>query len=217
MSLPERYNGRFRQTYAEEGRADFKTLPDFLSIQIEKSAEDNAYRCIGVHLLSRDENGGNHHIYIDVLDENGSRVNGAKIGFLPNPRNEVAILDKPPHEPGTNIPMWAATYTVWVDGQPSDKVSGFRYSFINNASGTYGHHSFYVVFQKRPIQYVPPVAPPPIVTPKPDEPGSDNLLEAINRLEAKLDSMALEVSAIKAQLRANAETTKQVAAVLQKI
>ena len=124
-------------------------------------------RVIGVRHLSADENGGNHHIYVDVLDEDGNRRVGAKLEILTEfGYRTQAVIDKPANEPGTNFPMWdwgrTSVYTVNADNVPSDMVSGLHYKHNDEGDGTtWGHHSFYVCFMRMSSIVVPPPPPPP--------------------------------------------------------
>lgn len=163
MSLPKSYNPRFIQYFSENARPDLQTLGEY-GVSILKNAEPTAFRVIGVHHLSGTENGGKHHIYADILDENGQRINGAliKVQVGNNPPT-YATVDKPAIEPGTNAPMWGGTqYQVSVANHPSDTVIGLHTGHADELGGgnTWGHHSFYVVFQRRPVQYVPEPVPP---------------------------------------------------------
>ena len=127
MSLPKSYNPRFIQYYADNARPDLQILGDY-GVSILKHSDPTAFRVIGIHHLSGTENRGNHHIYADILDENGARINGSliKVQVGNNPPT-YATLDKPPIEPGTNAPMWANTqYQVSVAHQPSDTVIGLH-------------------------------------------------------------------------------------------
>lgn len=114
------------------------------------------WRVIGVHHLTGTENRGNHHVYADILDEDGERINGAKLILKQNEAPpEFAVIDKPPHEPGTNFPMWSntrATVAVHYDDLPSEEVCDLRTDHADEEVGnTWGHHSFYVVFQRTPV------------------------------------------------------------------
>lgn len=139
------------------------------------------WRVIGVHKLTGVENNGNHHVYCDVLDANGLRVNLAKLTLKEHNGNILnAVIDKPQNEPGTNFPLWSDKgVALWVthpfnDRQiPSEVVSGLHYGWPDEDSGnTWGHHSYYVVFKAmRGIKPKPPVVVPPTQPPtRPDQP-----------------------------------------------
>jgi hypothetical protein len=136
------------------------------------------WQIVGVHHLTGTENMGNHHVYVDVIDADGQRVNGAQLVLEQGDSAPLfAIVDKPPNEAGTNFPMWSntrATVSVaWPADNPlpSEKVGVLRSDHPDEAVGnTWGHHSFYVVFQLAnilleeptpPETVEPPVEPPP--------------------------------------------------------
>src|SRR5512136_2942809 len=116
--------------YNDAGKysVDIKFLPD-----IEKPEDAEQYwHVIGVHHLTGAENMGNHHIYCDVLDENGKRINGARLTLLQGSALPVfAVVDKPASEAGTNFPLFkadrATVAVVWPDAAaalPSEQVVG---------------------------------------------------------------------------------------------
>lgn len=110
------------------------------------------WRVVGVHHLSGSENMGNHHVYCDVLDEDGRRINGSRLVLKQgNTAPVFAVVDKPANEAGTNFPMWSSTRaTVAIDDAlPSESVTGLRTDHADEEIGnTWGHHSFYIVFQR---------------------------------------------------------------------
>lgn len=127
------------------------------------------WQVIGVHHLYPRENFGNHNVFLEALDENGQRVKNppAWAGWTwedrrPEERADPVILDKPDYEPAGNISMYyQQTVSVWAKGrsatasEPSDRVENLHTrhpdepledgSLLNSV----GHHSFYVVFQRR--------------------------------------------------------------------
>ena len=110
------------------------------------------WRVVGVHHLTGSENMGNHHVFCDILDENGRRINGSRLVLTQgNTAPVFAVVDKPANEAGTNFPMWSSTRaTVAVDDAlPSERVTGLRSDHADEEVGnTWGHHSFYIVFQR---------------------------------------------------------------------
>lgn len=125
------------------------------------------WRVVGVHHLTGAENMGNHHVYCDVLDGTGRRINQARLmmteGTSPP---QFAVVDKPANEAGTNFVMWSNTHaTVAVSYPantplPSESVSGIRSTHPDEEIGnTWGHHSFYVVFQLTTIPESKPAEP----------------------------------------------------------
>jgi hypothetical protein len=158
------YNQQF---LANPGQNDAEAY----GVHIER-APNAAMRCIGVHHLTGSENRGNHHIYLDVLDEDGERLKGAVAlytwqGHTKGPLS--VICDKPDNEPAANIPLYPGQIvTLWIDtGQvidASDKVAGIHTAHPDEDAGnTRYHHSFYVVFQLRTDGQ-------PMPQPKPEQP-----------------------------------------------
>lgn len=130
------------------------------------------WRCIGIHHLTGPENGGNHHVYLDVLDEKGKRIEGARLMVINNGKVPYQVMiDKPTNEAGANIPMYFNdTLSVYVAGDiPGDKVEGFHTRHEDEEPGTSrGHHSFYVVWQR---QVATEPEPEPEEPEQPEEPG----------------------------------------------
>jgi len=134
---------------------------------------------IGTYHLSGYENRGKRNIFIETLDENGQRLDGTKIGWnwahsgtMPSP----AVVDKPANEPGANIPLFAGQdVSIWIldEDTPSDLVGGIHSNHPDEDEpngekwNTVGHHSFYVVFQRRKAK-----TPPLIDLPAPDTPDT---------------------------------------------
>ena len=119
------------------------------------------WRAVKVHHLSPEENHGNHHIYLDVLDPAlpdaanalGGRVFGARLKVTWDGGESIVKVDKPLNEPGANYPMWKsqdrAVGALGLEGHelPSDRVTGLQTRHPDEASGnTWGHHSFSVIF-----------------------------------------------------------------------
>ncbi len=118
------------------------------------------WQAVRIHHRTPEENGGNHHIYLDVYDgaapaPYGARVDGAQLRVTWDGGEQVVTIDKPPSEPGTNFPMWkwqvCAVECLGLPGQPlpSDRVTGLHTGHPDEAPGnTLFHHSFHVVFAK---------------------------------------------------------------------
>lgn len=116
------------------------------------------YKCIGIHHMTPSENRGNHNIFVDVVDENGNRLNGTMLQIDHSqsglPRG-IMVIDKPDNEPGTNTHMGSnEVLSIYVLGLPSDKVT-YLHTVHPDERGpngelwnSIGHHSFYVVFQR---------------------------------------------------------------------
>lgn len=150
--------------------------------RVEKTPEGTAYaHCIVVHHLTKDQNRGNHNLYMDVIDESGKRIKGAMVRGDNNGIKLMARIDKPDNEFGTNFSMYSQdTLSCWVDDVPgigkvpSDTVSGFHTRWGGEIAqhNDYGHNSYYVIWQLRKGSGVVP-EPPPKPIPKPPPPGPE--------------------------------------------
>lgn len=165
-----KYNQQFLANPGQNDAAKYGVTIEPASAQPDQTY----YRCIGIHHLTGAENSGNHHLYLDVLDEAGKRINGARLmisnaGKAPYP----VIIDKPLNEAGANAPMhWNDTLLVYVGGDfPTEKAAGFHIRHEDEEPGaTRGHHSFYAVFQRTKQQPPPPEPEPPDPGPDPQPP-----------------------------------------------
>jgi hypothetical protein len=138
-------------------------------------------RCIGVHALTGDENRGMHNVFLEVLDEVGERIPSAAVAWTWYGREGdplVVALDKPPNEPAGNYALEANMIDTecWVLGTVSDHVKGLTTRHPDEPPGnTYGHWSYYVVFQVVGGSVTP--------TPEPTEP--DAALDALRMAVAR--------------------------------
>lgn len=171
MNIPLKYNQGFINYYRLHRRAwsdAEKYGVTVTPVPIPDPAAPH-WRVIGVHHLTGAENHGQHNVFVDVLDEQGQRLdltrilifqdNGVGRGFM--------VIDKPGNEPGSNTQMhFNDTLTVKVDreGLPSEQVRGLHTRHDDEGAGTTrGHHSFYIVWQRAQGEPVKP----PVVEPKP--------------------------------------------------
>lgn len=120
------------------------------------------WQAVRVHHLTPEENNGNHHIYIDLRDPAlgashplGGRVYGAQARVTWTGGEQIAIIEKPLNEPGTNVPMWQWQVCALLalglpDAElPSDRVTGLQTGHPDEAPGnTLFHHSFEVIYVK---------------------------------------------------------------------
>lgn len=108
------------------------------------------FRLIEARWADEVESGGKHHIYVEVLDENGNRMVGQPITvFWGEGVTSGPVEDKAPPDFGFNFQMYAAgyAYTAHVEGFPSDRVKNLGMGSIEQRM--YGiHTSFYLVFQR---------------------------------------------------------------------
>jgi len=129
-------------------------IKSFTDISVPVDAKQY-WRVIGVYHLTGTENMGNHHLYADVLDADGRRVKQARLKLMQgNSAPQWAVIDKPANEPGTNFPLWSHDRAAVSVNHPADNplpsevVTGIMTGHADEEIGnTWGHHSFYVVFQ----------------------------------------------------------------------
>ena len=134
---------------------------------IAKAPSGTAWRCIGIYHLTPSENNGRRNVFVEVLDEGGNRTRAPQIAWtwwLDAP-TQYRQLDKPNSEPAADIPIDSgATITLRVYGLgiPSDSVGNLHTRWADEGAGnTWGHHSYYVVFQLQwGIVVTPPIEPP---------------------------------------------------------
>lgn len=108
------------------------------------------WRVIEARWEDGNQAGGKHHIYVDVLDENGKRLVGQNVtvywgdGSYTGPTE-----DKPPPDLGFNYMMYAAgnAYNVKVEGLPSEELDGAGMGDLTNRFKGI-HTAFYVIFQR---------------------------------------------------------------------
>lgn len=166
-NLPEIYNAAFLANPGQNNAAGYG-----VTVKPADTLPGQPYwRVIGIHHLTGDENRGNHHVFCDVLDEQGKRIKGARIGILNSNLPPVyAVIDKPDNEPGANAPMSSGDLlALYVHGEhPSEKAQGFRSTHPDEEIGnTWGHHSFYVVWQRVKAGDGPGSQPDPDPQPEP--------------------------------------------------
>lgn len=163
----------YNATYLENARAGNEAINDAAEkygVEIapaEVAVGETYWKVIGVHHLLPLENWSNHHIYLEALDEAGNRARnpGAWVGWTwenrgPDEPAQPVPVDKPDNEPGCNIAVGKnQIISVWVNGaadaaDKSDRVISLRTTHPDEPlsdgqlHNTWGHHSFYVVFQQ---------------------------------------------------------------------
>ena len=108
------------------------------------------WRLIEARWEDEQQAGGKHHIYVDVLDENGNRLVGQPVTVWWGDGNYTAPLeDKPAPDLGFNYQMYASgyAYNVKVEGLPSDVARGAGMGDLaNRFKGI--HTAYYFVFQR---------------------------------------------------------------------
>lgn len=110
------------------------------------------WRAARVRHLTPDENQGRHHIYLDALDEAGSRSFGAQASVTWPGGQQTITVEKPLGEPGANFPLWKwQVAAVEMLGLPSDRVENLHTGHPDEPPGlgnTLFHHSFEVIYQQ---------------------------------------------------------------------
>jgi hypothetical protein len=108
------------------------------------------WRLIDARWTDEKESGGKHHIYVEVLDENGNRIVGHPVTVWWGDGSYTGgVEDKAPPEYGFNYMMYATgnAYNVKVEGMPSDIFYGAGMGDLERPR--WGIHTcFYLVFQK---------------------------------------------------------------------
>lgn len=112
---------------------------------------ESYWRAVGVRHLTPAENGGNHHIYMDLLGEYGESLSGSILRVTwDGGEEEVITEDKGPEEPAANLPMWKGQIcSVQALDLPCDRVLNLHTEHPDEEGGnTLYHHSFHIVWQR---------------------------------------------------------------------
>ena len=137
-------------------------------VEADVAEGETYWKVIGIHHLLPRENFGNHHVYLEALDQEGRRFSAPFVwaGWTwqnrnPQERADPVILDKPTSEPAGNITMhFGQNVSAWIKGLNRDSQD--KSDQVENLHSTHpdeplpdgsilnglGHHSFYVVFQR---------------------------------------------------------------------
>lgn len=108
------------------------------------------WRVVEIVWHDESQSDGRHSIFVDVLDEAGSRVVGQPLTVSWGGGNQQLTLEaKPFPEYGANFPMFAAgqAYSLQVDGLPSDRVHGLGLGDLNLRDWTI-HVEYLIRFQR---------------------------------------------------------------------
>lgn len=156
----------------------------------------------GVYHLLPDENLGGHYLYLDAVTPLGTTDRNVHIdwgweGMAPREKPGLVALDKADYEPPGNIAMWAEQ-RVWakVPGN-SDVIQNVHTGHADEAGGnTWGHHSFYVLWQ-----YVQaPELPPPPSPPPPNE-WEEQAKALLGEGQECLEEVVLKLGSLLTRLR----------------
>lgn len=126
---------------------------DRLGVRVEDAPAgpgEPYWRLIEARWADEKESGGKHHIYVDVLDENGNRVVGHPVTVWWGDGSYTSgVEDKAPPDFGFNYMMYAAgnAYNIKVEGLPSDIVYGAGMGDLERRDWGI-HTSIYLTFQK---------------------------------------------------------------------
>lgn len=95
----------------------------------QTSPGQTVFRLVNARFEDESQANGLHHIYVEVLDENGQRILGQPVIQVWHDGQAVGHTeDKPRPEYALNFPMYGAqgpdNYGVYVLGAPSDVVNG---------------------------------------------------------------------------------------------
>jgi hypothetical protein len=127
---------------------------DQLGVTLEEapvSPGQQYWRLIEAHFADEAESAGKHHIYVEVLDENGNRIVGQPVTVWWGDGNVTSATEnKTPPDFAWNFQMYASGYaynTKVEGGMPSDVVKGAGMGSIE-ARFTGVHTSYYFTFQR---------------------------------------------------------------------
>lgn len=149
-------------------------------IEAEVAPGTTYWKALGVYHLLPQENLGNHHVYLEVLDEAGQRIQSPVVwagwtweGRKPAEPAPPIPLDKPLNEAAGNLAMFKGqNVSIWIQGlapnanDASDRVENLYILHPDERSpegvlgNSIGHHSFYIVFQRtrKDAQTTPPTS-----------------------------------------------------------
>jgi hypothetical protein len=129
-------------------------------VRAQPATGETCYRLVKAKWLSEAEAGGRHHIYVDVLDEEGRRITGQRVIVAYDGQTVVLVTeDKPYPELSCNMPMYAVlgTYRCRVEGV-SDVVTGLGMGSAE-APGYKLHTCFELTFQREQAGPIEPEEP----------------------------------------------------------
>jgi hypothetical protein len=120
----------------------------------------HVWLAVGIWHLTPEENGGNHNVYVDVLDVAKQplppdRLADKRLCFTWDGRRTdeptpPVKFEKNPPEPAANLPIWLGQkMAIWIesDRPVSNIVSNLHTDLPDQPLGnSRGHHSYYVVF-----------------------------------------------------------------------
>jgi len=116
--------------------------------------------------LDIDQSRGKHHIFADLLTENGARAIGTSLTVTNGGESRIVIEPKPGEEYGTSFGMYSAGWGYSISPpQPADQIERLGLGTIGDPY--VGHHTSYA-FVWQWVKSGSPAQPPP-----PDIPDVD--------------------------------------------
>lgn len=108
------------------------------------------WQLVSAYWQNKEESGNDHTIYINVLDENGSRIAGQPVEIRwADGSLTLFTEDKPAPEYTTNFPMYGTlgSYSVSIPGLPSDTIQGLGMGTPEQPAFTI-HTNFLLTFKR---------------------------------------------------------------------
>jgi CRP-like cAMP-binding protein len=108
------------------------------------------WRLVKAYWQNKEESGNDHTIYVEVLDENGTRIVGQPVEIQWQDGSLVVTTeDKPPYEYPANFPMYGTlgSYLVRIGGLPSDAIVGLGMGTPERPDFTI-HTNFLLTFRR---------------------------------------------------------------------
>jgi hypothetical protein len=120
----------------------------------------DVWLAVGIWHLTPEENGGNHNVYVDVLDTSKQplppdRLGDKRLAFgwegqRPDEPAPAVKFEKQPPEPAANLPIWMGQeMAIWIESdRPISNIASNLHTDLPDQppGNTRGHHSYYVVF-----------------------------------------------------------------------
>ena len=109
------------------------------------------WKIVDAYHLTGSENNGNHNIYVDMLNADGTRRLGAHCTLYVGDKQFTSAVDKPAGErAGAEFPIYRGPrYDVAGADFPSDRAVGFSTDYPDEEPGNAnGRHSYMVIFQE---------------------------------------------------------------------
>jgi CRP-like cAMP-binding protein len=126
---------------------------DALGVGIEPAGVKSGqayWRLVAARWENEAEAGGDHTIYVNLLDEGGGKIIGhpIEIHWVGGSLN-IVTENKPPNEFSSNFPMYntLGSYRVKIPGLPSDAVVGLGLGSIDQPEFKV-HTNFFLTFQR---------------------------------------------------------------------